>query len=202
MTRYPRDMTGYGANPPAANWPDGAKIAVQIVLNYEEGGENNILHGDAASEAFLSEIVGAAALAGAAALEHGIDLRIRRARRVLAAAPDAGRSAGHGLWRGHRAGPRARTGGGDEGGGLGNRQPRAEMDRTQGHARGRRTRPDRRGDPPAYRGHRRAAARLVHRALFDQHRAAGRRRRAVRLCRRQLCRRSALLDAVRRRATS
>ncbi|KQB97967.1 polysaccharide deacetylase [Loktanella sp. 1ANDIMAR09] len=59
MTRYPRDMTGYGPNPPAANWPNGAKIAVQIVLNYEEGGENNILHGDAASEAFLSEITGA-----------------------------------------------------------------------------------------------------------------------------------------------
>lgn len=59
MTRYPRDMTGYGANPPEASWPDGAKIAVQIVLNYEEGGENNILHGDAASEAFLSEITGA-----------------------------------------------------------------------------------------------------------------------------------------------
>ena len=52
-------MTGHGAEPPAANWPNGAKIAVQIVLNYEEGGENNILHGDAASEAFLSEITGA-----------------------------------------------------------------------------------------------------------------------------------------------
>ena len=60
MTDYPRDMTGYGATPPVANWPNGAKIAVQIVLNYEEGGENNILHGDAASEAFLSEITGAA----------------------------------------------------------------------------------------------------------------------------------------------
>lgn len=59
MTRYPRDMTGYGAKPPAANWPNGAKIAVQIVLNYEEGGENNVLHGDPASEAFLSEITGA-----------------------------------------------------------------------------------------------------------------------------------------------
>ena len=58
--RYDRDMTGYGANPPVANWPNGAKIAVSIVLNYEEGGENNILHGDAASEAFLSEITGAA----------------------------------------------------------------------------------------------------------------------------------------------
>ena len=60
MNRYPRDMTGYGATPPAPNWPGGAKIAVQIVLNYEEGGENNILHGDPASEAFLSEITGAA----------------------------------------------------------------------------------------------------------------------------------------------
>lgn len=53
-------MTGYGTDVPTANWPGGAKIAVQIVLNYEEGGENNILHGDPASEAFLSEITGAA----------------------------------------------------------------------------------------------------------------------------------------------
>lgn len=60
MTRYPRNMIGYGATPPDAQWPGGAKIAVQIVMNYEEGGENCILHGDAASEAFLSEIVGAA----------------------------------------------------------------------------------------------------------------------------------------------
>jgi len=59
MTDYPRDMVGYGQTPPNANWPDGARIAVNFVINYEEGGENNILHGDAASEAFLSEIVGA-----------------------------------------------------------------------------------------------------------------------------------------------
>jgi OHCU decarboxylase len=52
-------MTGYGERPPQADWPNGAKIAVQIILNYEEGGENNVLHGDAASEAFLSEITGA-----------------------------------------------------------------------------------------------------------------------------------------------
>ncbi|MBH0239619.1 allantoinase PuuE [Methylobrevis albus] len=56
---YPRDMIGYGRTPPDAAWPDGANVAVQFVLNYEEGGENNVLHGDAASEAFLSEIVGA-----------------------------------------------------------------------------------------------------------------------------------------------
>lgn len=59
MQRYPRDMHGYGATPPDPEWPNGAKIAVQIVLNYEEGGENCILHGDPASEAFLSDIVGA-----------------------------------------------------------------------------------------------------------------------------------------------
>jgi OHCU decarboxylase len=58
--RYIRNMQGYGPNPPDADWPGGARIAVQFVLNYEEGGENNILHGDAASEAFLSEVVGAA----------------------------------------------------------------------------------------------------------------------------------------------
>jgi putative urate catabolism protein len=63
-TRYPRDMVGYGATPPQANWPRGARIALQIVLNYEEGGENAILHGDPASEAFLSEIVGAQPLHG------------------------------------------------------------------------------------------------------------------------------------------
>lgn len=57
---YPRDMRGYGATPPDAAWPDGARIAVQFVVNYEEGGENCLLHGDGQSEAFLSEIVGAA----------------------------------------------------------------------------------------------------------------------------------------------
>jgi allantoinase len=59
MDRYPRDLIGYGAHPPHARWPGGARIAVQIVLNYEEGSENSVLHGDAASETFLSEIIGA-----------------------------------------------------------------------------------------------------------------------------------------------
>ncbi|GLQ06154.1 hypothetical protein GCM10007924_13750 [Sneathiella chinensis] len=61
---YPRDMIGYGANPPDPKWPGGARLAVQFVLNYEEGGENCILHGDHASEAFLSEIIGADMLPG------------------------------------------------------------------------------------------------------------------------------------------
>jgi putative urate catabolism protein len=62
--RYPRDMIGYGARPPDPKWPGGARLALQIVLNYEEGAESCVLHGDAASETFLSEIIGAEAFAG------------------------------------------------------------------------------------------------------------------------------------------
>ena len=64
MIDYPRDMIGYGRQTPDPQWPENARIAVQFVVNYEEGGENCILHGDKASEAFLSEIVGAPALEG------------------------------------------------------------------------------------------------------------------------------------------
>ena len=59
MTDYPRDMLGYAGHPPQANWPSSARLAVQIVLNFEEGAENNILHGDSGSETFLSEIINA-----------------------------------------------------------------------------------------------------------------------------------------------
>ena len=59
MTDYPRDMWGYAGPPPQANWPSSARLAVQIVLNFEEGAENNILHGDSGSETFLSEIINA-----------------------------------------------------------------------------------------------------------------------------------------------
>jgi putative urate catabolism protein len=65
---YPRDMVGYGAHPPHADWPGNAKIAVQFVINYEEGGENSILHGDKGSEAFLSEMVGAQSQEGERAM--------------------------------------------------------------------------------------------------------------------------------------
>ena len=64
IRNYPRDMIGYGATPPDAQWPNEARIAVQFVINYEEGGENNVLHGDKGSEAFLSEMVGAQSHAG------------------------------------------------------------------------------------------------------------------------------------------
>ena len=56
---YPRDLRGYGRNPPDPRWPGNARVAVQFVVNFEEGGENNILHGDRASEAFLSDVLGA-----------------------------------------------------------------------------------------------------------------------------------------------
>lgn len=56
---YPRDLIGYGRRPPHPRWPNGARVALQFVLNHEEGGENSVLHGDAASETFLSEIIGA-----------------------------------------------------------------------------------------------------------------------------------------------
>ncbi len=61
---YPRDLVGYGRNPPEAKWPGGARVALQFVLNYEEGAENCVLHGDDGSEAFLSEIVGAQSWSG------------------------------------------------------------------------------------------------------------------------------------------
>src|SRR5256712_8399490 len=65
FSKYPRDLTGYGRDPPDPRWPGGARIAVQFVVNYEEGGERNILHGDATSEAFLSDVLGAKPWPGA-----------------------------------------------------------------------------------------------------------------------------------------
>jgi allantoinase len=61
---YPRDLTGYGRDPPHADWPGGARIAVQLVLNYEEGGEMSVLHGDATSETFLSDLISPAPVVG------------------------------------------------------------------------------------------------------------------------------------------
>ena len=60
---YPRDLIGYGRDVPHAQWPGGARVAVQFVLNYEEGGENSVLHGDAGSEQFLSEMFNPASFA-------------------------------------------------------------------------------------------------------------------------------------------
>ncbi len=87
---YPRDLAGYGDNPPQANWPGGARLALQIVLNYEEGGENCVLHGDAASETFLSELIGADAREGVrhmsmeSVYEYGSRVGVWRLRRLFA----------------------------------------------------------------------------------------------------------------------
>ncbi|WP_371056500.1 allantoinase PuuE [Rhodosalinus sp. K401] len=134
MQRYPRDMTGHGPTPPDPRWPGAARVAVQIVLNYEEGGENCILHGDAASEAFLSEISGAEPwpgerhwnmesiyeygaragfwrlhrmLAGLPVTVFGVATALARAPEQVAAMKDAGwEIASHGLkWIEHRAMP-------------------------------------------------------------------------------------------------
>jgi putative urate catabolism protein len=64
-TSYPRDMIGYGENPPHPHWPGEARLALQFVINYEEGAENSVLHGDPAAESFLSEIIGAQPIIGA-----------------------------------------------------------------------------------------------------------------------------------------
>ena len=64
MSTYPRDLVGYGPDPPDPRWPGRARLALQIVMNYEEGGERSILHGDTHAEAFLGEVVGTEPLAG------------------------------------------------------------------------------------------------------------------------------------------
>ncbi len=93
MHRYPRDMIGHGPLPPDPDWPGGARTAVQIVVNYEEGGENAILHGDPASEAFLSEIAGAAPWPGQrhwnmeSIYEYGARAGFWRLHRLLGALP-------------------------------------------------------------------------------------------------------------------
>ena len=92
MRRYTRNMRGYGPQAPNANWPNGAKVAVQFVLNYEEGGENCLLHGDAGSEGFLSDIPGAAPWAGQrhwnmeSIYEYGARAGFRRLHRLFTGA--------------------------------------------------------------------------------------------------------------------
>ena len=101
---YPRDLVGYGPNPPDPRWPGGARLALQIVMNYEEGGERSILHGDAESEAFLQEVVGMAPLAGVRNLqvesmyEYGSRAGFWRLLRLFAerAHPDQRVRGGHG----------------------------------------------------------------------------------------------------------
>ena len=91
--RYPRNLTGHGPNPPQARWPRGARVAVSLVLNFEEGGENCLLHGDAQSEAFLSDIAGAQPWPGQrhwnmeSIYDYGARAGFWRLHRLLAAHP-------------------------------------------------------------------------------------------------------------------
>ena len=116
-------------------WPGDARIAVQFVVNYEEGGENNILHGDRASEAFLSDMVGAQPWPGQrhanmeSIYEYGSRAGFWRLWRMFTER----KLAGHGVRRRHGVAAQSRSGRGDEGGRLGYRQSRPEMDRLQGH---------------------------------------------------------------------
>jgi len=86
---YPRDLRGHGPHPPAADWPGGARMALQFVLNYEEGGENCVLHGDPASESFLSELAGAEPRAGVrhmsmeSVYEYGSRVGVWRLRNIF-----------------------------------------------------------------------------------------------------------------------
>jgi allantoinase len=107
---YPRDLRGYGRNVPHAQWPAGAKIAVQFVLNYEEGGENNVLHGDPTSETFLSELVTAQAYEN----RHMTWSRCTNTARAPACgascANSSTRPAADHVWRGYGAAALPRTG--------------------------------------------------------------------------------------------
>ena len=193
---YPRDMIGYGRTPPYADWPGGARVALQFVVNYEEGGENNILHGDAASEAFLSEIVGAAPWPGQRHMnmesiyEYGSRAGFWRLHRMFTERdmPVTVYAVATAMARNPRGGRR------HERGGLGDRHARLQVDRLPRHARRYRGARHRRGDQDPHRGRRRAAARLLPGALVGQHHPARRRRGRLPLLRRLLRRRSALLD--------
>ncbi len=191
---YPRDLIGYGQTPPHPQWPGKARVALQFVLNYEEGGENSVLHGDPASETFLSEIIGAQAFpARHMSMESlyeygsraglwrvlrlfeerklpltvfGVAMALQRHPEAVAAFRELGHEiACHGLrWISYQNVDEATE--------------RAHM------ARG--------GRHHAF-AHGRSAARLVHGTRFAQHAAPGRRARRLRLRRRLLWRRLAVL---------
>jgi peptidoglycan/xylan/chitin deacetylase (PgdA/CDA1 family) len=160
FSKYPRDLIGYGRAPPDPRWPGGARVAVQFVVNYEEGGERNILHGDATSEAFLSDVLGAQPWPGqrhmnvesmyeygsrAASAPGGCSSE--KCRRPFPASPPRWRAIPGG--RGDARSP------------MGGRQPRVEwiVIRTSG-AEERAHLP---GDPHPYADDRRTPARLVYR---------------------------------------
>ena len=185
------------ATPPDPRWPGGARVALQFVVNFEEGGENSILHGDAGLGGFSFRRARGAALARPAPYERGIDVRIRLPRRLLAAVAAVHRAqySGDRVRRGERACPQSRSRRRHARGRLGDRLPRPQMDRLQGFLRGRRSGAHARSHPSAYRGDRRAAVRLVHRPHLRAYARSRARRGRLSLFVRFLCRRFALLGA-------
>ena len=178
---YPRDLVGYGRNPPHPRWPNDARICVQFVINYEEGGENNILHGDRASEAFLSEIVGAQPWLGQRHMsmesiyEYGSRAGFWRLWRMFTERGMPVTVYGVATALHAQSGSRRRH----EGGRLGDREPRPQMDRLPGLLGGRGAGPHERGDPHPHGGDGRAAARLVSRVAPPSTPIASSRRRAA-----------------------
>ena len=183
---YPRNLKGYGRDQPDPRWPGNARVAVQFVMNFEEGGENSVLHGDAASEAFLSDVLGAKPLPGQRNMNVEFDVRIRLARRILATVANVHRTedSAHGVRRGRCACPQSVMRGGHARSRLGDRKPRLEMDRLQGFFLRRRERPYARGDTRPHRGDRRTAVGVVHGTHFPAYAQARSRRRRLSLLRR------------------
>lgn len=169
--RYSRDMVGYGRNRPHPRWPGDARIAVQFVINYEEGAENSILHGDAGSETLLTEFgfveprVGERALPVESMYKFGSRVGFWRLRRLFTerAVPVT--------VFGVRA--QSRGGGGDGRGGVGDREPRLPLDRLPRGARGRGAQPHREGDRGSGQAHRQPPSRLLPRPPQPQHGAPG-----------------------------
>ena len=170
---YPRDLIGYGRTPLHPRWPGGARIALQFVLNDEEGAENSVLHGDAASETFLSEIIGAQAfparhMSMESLYEYGSRAGVWRVLRAFATRklPLTGVAVAMAV----RRKPELLAAYQDLA-----RQPRPALDQLPEPRRGDRARAHCAGDGDPRRTLRARAVRLVHRARFAQH-AASRRR--------------------------
>ena len=94
MTGYPRDLVGYADQPPDPRWPGGARLALNFVVNYEEGGERSVLHGDKVAETRLSDLLMPAPLQAARDLNMEFGLRIRQSCRLLASDARLRRAAG------------------------------------------------------------------------------------------------------------
>ena len=172
-TSYPRDMVGYGRNRPHPRWPGDARIAVQFVINYEEGAENSILHGDAGSETLLTEFgfaesrIGERALPIESMYEFGSRVGFWRLHRLFTerGVPVTIFGVAMALARNPEAVAR------DGGGGLGDREPRFSLDRLSRRARGRGACPHREGDRDPARADRHPPARLLPRPAQPTHRA-------------------------------